>query len=134
MINPLGYTLEHFDAVGRYRDDEKGKPIDASGTYQTRTGEAVTFTGARSLASFLAGSEETHSAFVQQLFHYLIKQPVHAFGAQKLAELRKSFVTHNFNIRKLMVEIIASSALTPRSAGAKVHLAVIPDDPWADAR
>ena len=31
MINPLGFTLEHFDAVGRYRDKEKGKPIDATG-------------------------------------------------------------------------------------------------------
>ena len=23
MINPLGFTLEHFDAIGRYRDKEK---------------------------------------------------------------------------------------------------------------
>ena len=36
MINSLGYTLENFDAVGRFRKDEKGKPIDATGTYQTR--------------------------------------------------------------------------------------------------
>jgi hypothetical protein len=134
MINPLGYTLEHFDAVGRYRDDEKGKPIDATGTYQTRSGEAVTLQGAKGLASFLAGSEETHSAFVQQLFHYLVKQPVRAFGAQELAELRQFFVAHDFNIRKLMVEIMASSALTPRNARAKVHLVVIPADPWADVR
>ena len=114
MINSLGYTLENFDAVGRFRKDEKGKPIDATGTYQTRSGETVTFTGARSLATYLAGSEETHSAFVQQLFHYLVKQPVRAFGSQELTELRSFFVHHDFNIRKLMVEIIASSALTPR--------------------
>jgi Protein of unknown function (DUF1552)/Protein of unknown function (DUF1588)/Protein of unknown function (DUF1592) len=73
MINSLGYTIEHFDAVGRFRKDEKGKPIDATGTYQTRSGDTVTFTGARSLATYLAGSDETHSAFVQQLFHYLGK-------------------------------------------------------------
>jgi hypothetical protein len=119
MINSLGYTLENFDAVGRFRKDEKGKPIDATGTYQTRTGESVTFTGARSLATYLAGSEETHSAFVQQLFHYLVKQPVHAFGSQELSELREFLVQHDFNMRKLMVEIIASSALTPRQADRK---------------
>ena len=28
MINPLGFTLEHFDAVGRYQAKEKDKPID----------------------------------------------------------------------------------------------------------
>ena len=39
MINPLGFTLEHFDALGRYRKEEKGKPIDATGSYETRSGE-----------------------------------------------------------------------------------------------
>ena len=91
MINPLGFTLEHFDAVGRFRKDEKGKPIDATGTYQTRTGETVTFAGARSLATFLAGSEETHAAFVEQLFHHLVKQPIRAFGSQELDGAARSF-------------------------------------------
>ncbi len=126
MINSLGYTLENFDAVGRFRKDEKGKPIDATGTYQTRTGETVTFTGARSLAAYLSGSEETHAAFVQQLFHYLVKQPVRAFGSQELDELRGFFEHHEFNIRKLMVETIASSALTPRQARQKTATAAIP--------
>ena len=51
----------------------------------------MSFTGARSLAAFLAGSEETHSAFVEQLFHYLVKQPIRAFGSQELTELRDFF-------------------------------------------
>ena len=38
MINPLGFALEHFDAIGRYRDEEKGKPIDATGSYESRSG------------------------------------------------------------------------------------------------
>jgi Protein of unknown function (DUF1592)/Protein of unknown function (DUF1588)/PA14 domain/Cytochrome C oxidase, cbb3-type, subunit III len=127
MINPLGYTLEHFDAVGRFRKDEKGKPIDATGSYQTRSGETVTFTGARNLAAYLARSEETHSAFVQQLFHYLVKQPIRAYGAHELSELREFFVHHDFNMRKLMVETIASSALTPRRTGAnRTQVAAIP--------
>ena len=29
MINPLGFSLEHYDAVGRYRAKEKDKPVDA---------------------------------------------------------------------------------------------------------
>ncbi|MBX6311539.1 MAG: DUF1592 domain-containing protein [Isosphaeraceae bacterium] len=114
LINPLGFTLEHFDAVGRYRDEEKGRPIDASGTYQTRQGEVVTFSGARDLAAFLAGSEETHDAFVEQLFHYLVKQPIRAFGPRTLEDLRESFARHDFNIRQLLEEIMAVSALTPR--------------------
>jgi cytochrome c553 len=114
MVNPLGFTLEHFDAVGRFRDKENGKSIDATGMYQTRKGEAVQFSGTRDLAKFLAGSEETHDALVEQLFHHLVKQPVRAYGPQEHAELRQFFVEHDCNVRKLMVEIMAATALTRR--------------------
>jgi cytochrome c553 len=114
MINSLGFTLENFDAIGRYRSEEKGRPIDASGTYETRGGESISLDGVQSLARFLAASEETHTAFVQQLFHNLIKQPIRAFGYQALPTLRKSFESNDYSIRKLIVEIMAASALTPR--------------------
>ena len=101
MINPLGFSLEHFDAVGRFRREEKGRPIDATGVYQTRHGKMVQFTGVRDLASFLAASEETHSAFVEQLFHYLVKQPIRAFGPDELPSSKESFAKHDFNLRRL---------------------------------
>ena len=75
---------------------------------------ASTFDGVAALAAFLAASEETHAAFVQQLFHYLVKQPIRAFGRQELTDFRGSFAANDYNIRKLMVEIMASSALAPR--------------------
>jgi len=31
MIDPIGFGLENFDWMGRWRDTEKGKPVDASG-------------------------------------------------------------------------------------------------------
>lgn len=113
MINALGFTLEHFDAVGRYRKDEKGRPIDVTGSYETRAGEMVKFDGVRDLATFLAGSEETHTAIIQQMFHHLVKQPVRAYGPQTLPDLRRFFAANDFNLHKLMVEIMATSALTP---------------------
>jgi hypothetical protein len=119
VINPLGFTLENFDAVGRYRDREKGRPIDASGAYLTRAGELVKFHGVRDLASFLTHSEDAQEAFVQHLFHYLVKQPVNAFGPQTLADLRRFFAGNEYNIRKLMVEMMAASALTPREVAKK---------------
>jgi hypothetical protein len=111
MVNPLGFTLEHFDAVGRFRQKEEGKPIDATGIYRTRKGETVQFAGVRDLAKFLAVSDETHTAFVQQLFHHLVKQPIRAFGSQELPNLRQSFERNDFHIRKLAVQIIADAAL-----------------------
>ncbi len=114
MINPLGFAFEHFDAVGRYRDEEKGRPIDATGTYLTRTGDVIKFSDVRELAEFLSTSEETHEAFIEQLFHYLVKQPVLAYGPETLPELQRRFAQQEFNIRKLMVEIMVATALHGR--------------------
>ena len=56
----------------------------------------VKFNGIRELAAFLTRSEETHTAFVQQLFHYLVKQPIRAFGPQALPDLRRFFAATRF--------------------------------------
>jgi mono/diheme cytochrome c family protein len=111
LINPLGFTMERFDAIGRLRVSEQGKPIDATGSYRSRTGKLVTFMGARDLGRFVADSPEAHAAFVEKLFQYLVKQPVRAYGPQTLPDLQRYFETHDYNIRKLMVEIMAQSAL-----------------------
>jgi cytochrome c553 len=114
VINPLGFTLENFDAVGRFRDKERDKAIDATGLYQTRTGKTVTFAGARDLARFLADSEDVQDAFVEQLFHDLVQQSIRAYGPKQLAELRRAFVANKFSVQKVAVEIVASSALVSR--------------------
>jgi cytochrome c553 len=114
IINPLGFTLEHFDAVGRFRDSDHAKPIDATGMYQTRAGKTVSVTGARKLGEFLAGSEEVQQAFAEQLFHHLVQQSVKAYGTQTPGELRQSFAASGFHIRKLAVETMARSAQTAR--------------------
>lgn len=115
MINPLGFTLEHFDAVGRFRKAEQGKPIDSTGTYLTRTGQRQSFENIQDLARFLAQSEETHGAFVDQLFHNLIKQPIRAHGLQSPDDLRASFARSNFNIRQLMIDIAVHAAVHGQS-------------------
>ena len=112
LINPLGFPFEHFDATGRFRREELGHPILANGHYVTRQGETVGFDGVRQLASFLAESSETHSAFVGQLFHGMIKQPIRAYGAGTNEALRVEFVRENFSLRRLIREMIATSALT----------------------
>ena len=71
----------------------------------------VKFRNVRELARYLADCEETHEAFVEQLFHYLVKQPIRAHGAETLSNLEKSFSDHNFSIRQLMIESMVASAL-----------------------
>ena len=74
-------------------------------------------------ADFLANSRESHAAFVEQLFHAFVKQPIRAYGASTKDRLVESFVQCNFSIRHLMVEIVATSALAtePDATQAAVH-------------
>jgi len=111
MINPLGFTLEKFDAIGRLRTNENGKPLDTTGGYQPVNGKPVRFNGVRDLATYLAGSEEAHGAFVEKLFQYLVKQPIRAFGPKAAPDLEHSFAANGFSIRKQVVESVTTAAL-----------------------
>jgi cytochrome c553 len=117
MINPLGFALEEFDPIGRYRTAESRgdvqKPIDASGSYLPREGPQATFRGARELATTIATSRDAQEAFVQQLFHALVKQPMRAWGPDTLETLRKQFTANNCDIRRLLVDIMTVAALPP---------------------
>ncbi|HLX63706.1 MAG TPA: DUF1592 domain-containing protein [Planctomycetota bacterium] len=105
LINPLGFALENFDATGRFREEEKGKPIDVSGQFETQAGEMAAFNGAKQLAALLARDEQVQGAFTQQLFQHMLKQPVRAYGLTMPKELQQSFVKSGYNVRKLIVEI-----------------------------
>lgn len=110
MINPLGFTLENFDAIGRYRELEKNHPVDATGSYLTQAGAIEKFQGVKDIANFIATSDESHTAFVKQLFHHTVKQSIFAYGPTELATLEQDFKKSNFNIRQLLSEIVATSA------------------------
>ncbi len=111
VINPLGFSLEQYDAVGRFRTRENGRPIDAVSEYITHDGEPIRFEGARDVAQFAAGSELAQNAFIEQLFNQVVKQPMLAYGADIMKRLHQSFVASDFNLQKLLVEMVTISAL-----------------------
>ena len=109
MINPLGFSLEEYDALGRLRATEnrdgRDIPINAEGNYQPRTGKEANFYGGRELGHFLALNRDATETFIQSLFHALVKQPLKAWGSDVLEQLTDRFVSKNYSIRKLIVEI-----------------------------
>jgi len=120
-INPLGFSLENFDAVGRFRTTDNAKPVDAQAEYLTAEGERVTLRGARDLATHAAGSADARRGFVRQLFQHTVKQAPAAYGPDTLANLDREFLASGCHIRNLLVEIAVVAALnglstTPPSA------------------
>jgi hypothetical protein len=69
-LDPVGFALEEFDAIGRHRTEEYGKPIDASGGLPdvgVADGEIV---GGVALAEVIAGSEQAAACFARQWFRF----------------------------------------------------------------
>jgi mono/diheme cytochrome c family protein len=110
-INPLGFSLEHFDGIGRWRTQEKDKPIDATGELPGDDGRSVRLSGARDVAEFAVNSRAAQRAFIRQLFHHTIKQDTSAFGPDALDRLEASFRDSNFHIRNLLATIAARAAM-----------------------
>lgn len=69
-LDPIGFGLENFDAIGRYREKENDLPIDATG--QWISGE--TFQGARDLKKFLMQRKD------QFVRHFTVKLLGYALG------------------------------------------------------
>ena len=112
VINPLGFSLEHYDAIGRWRDrDHKQRPIDAFSHYLTDEGEKIELHGARDVARYAADSDLAHRAFIRQLFHHVVKQPVEAFGVDTMTTLQNEFTASNHHIRNLIATIATISAV-----------------------
>jgi hypothetical protein len=111
VINPLGFSLEHYDAVGRFRQNDHDQPINSVSDYTTDAGDTVHLAGPRDIAEYAAGSEQAQNAFIEHLFNQTVKQPMLAYGAETMDRLRQSFVASQFNMRKLMVHIATVSAL-----------------------
>jgi hypothetical protein len=108
-INPLGFTLEKYDAIGKVRLIDNNKPVDSSGSYINSKGEAFKFSDANDLAEYIANSEESQAAFVEKLFQYYTKQPIRAYGKDALPKLVAQFRKDNCNIRNLIVNVMMTA-------------------------
>ncbi|MGJ8698278.1 MAG: DUF1592 domain-containing protein [Verrucomicrobiaceae bacterium] len=113
IINPIGFSLEYYDAVGRFRTSDNNKPIDATSDYETPESEKIRITGPRDLAKIAVESEDAHRAFLKHLFHHLIQQPTNAFGFSKMDQLHETFQNTNFHIRNIIVTITKSTLPQP---------------------
>ncbi|MFM7320395.1 MAG: DUF1588 domain-containing protein, partial [Armatimonadota bacterium] len=112
-INALGFALEHFDAIGRWRETDQAKPVDATGSFRAPDGRVVRFDGARALAEALVRADETAPAFAAKCFQHLVKQPLRAWGPAARADLANKFVAAQYDMRTLAAEAAVLAATPP---------------------
>ena len=103
IINPIGFSLENYDATGRFRTHEKNRPINTVSEYPTPEDSMVKITGPIDLARLAVESTGAHRAFLKHLFHHLIQQPINAYGLKTMNSLHKKFVSNDFHIRNIVI-------------------------------
>ncbi len=100
LTDPIGLTLEVFDAAGGYRTTENGALIDASGELNGRT-----YTGPPGLAEALRDEPRATSCFLERAFSYgTARMPTDGERAW-LAELQTDFAESGVKWRALMRSI-----------------------------
>lgn len=70
LFNPLGYAFENYDAIGKYRTTDHGKPVNAADSY-TLDGELKSFANGVELSHLLAEAKQTHDCYVRKMMTYL---------------------------------------------------------------
>jgi hypothetical protein len=65
-MDPIGFSLEHFDAVGAWRDEDRGLPIDASAELP----DGTTFYGMRELGAVLHDDPAMADCMAEMLASY----------------------------------------------------------------
>jgi hypothetical protein len=103
LMDPLGLTLENFDAIGKYRTTDQGQPIDVSGDL-----DGTTFNGPVELGQALAARPEVADCLVRNLYRYGTGHVEAASEQPVLDALQSGFRTGGYHVRDLMRDIVAS--------------------------
>jgi len=77
LFNALGYAFENYDAIGKYRTIDQGKPVNAADSYQL-DGQLKSFNNGIELSKLLAEAKETHACYVRNMMTYLHGREVDA--------------------------------------------------------
>jgi hypothetical protein len=112
-LDPLGFALENFDAIGRWRDKDAGNPIDATGSLPN--GEEID--GAAGLRQvLLAHKEQFLRAFVSKLMTYALGRGTTPADGTMIREIYRSAEHNNCRFSSIMSGIVRSDAFLKRRA------------------
>ncbi|MEY4583357.1 MAG: hypothetical protein RL701_8060 [Pseudomonadota bacterium] len=115
LIDDLGFALEHYDPLGRYRETENGKAIDATGKL-TNTDVDGSMDGAAAMAERMSSSKQVQSCYATQWFRYAIGRSERDADKCSLQRI-EAVVTGSSKVRDLMISIAKSDAFVRQRAG-----------------
>jgi hypothetical protein len=112
LLDPIGFGLENFDAIGRWRDrDERGEPIDASGEFPG----GVHFSGPRELKAMITGRLDDFARnLVGKLLAYALCRKLEGYDEIVIDGLMQDLSRDGYRMQTLVTAIVTSYPFTHR--------------------
>jgi hypothetical protein len=118
VFDPMGNAFEHYDAIGRYREQENGEPIDASGALVGTVSSDAPVADAVALSSLLATTPEVHSCALRQTYRFVVGRKETDADACAISRYRKLFDEKSLDVRELMLALVSDESALSRAAMA----------------
>lgn len=110
-IDPLGFALENFDIIGRWRDKyENGKPVDASGTLVRK----YDFTNAVDFKAALVKEQHRFArAFISHLLRFALSRELSPRDAITVDAILYRAADDEYRLQSLIREVVLSDSFRP---------------------
>jgi len=110
-IDPLGFSLENFDPIGRWRTEDEGTAIDASGKLVGGT----VFTGPKGLRTMLLGrSEEFVHATLERLLTYALGRELEPRDQPTVRDIMRKAEPGDYRFHDLILGVVTSTPFEMR--------------------
>ncbi|MBL8754441.1 MAG: DUF1592 domain-containing protein [Planctomycetes bacterium] len=115
-LDPLGFALENFDVVGRWRTELHGQPIDAQGELP----DGTKLDGPVALKdALLARGDDVRRAVVRALLVYALGRPTTIADEAEIRRLVAAVRAGDDRFSAALVAVATSPLFTRRSGGAR---------------
>ncbi len=116
-LDPLGFGLENFDAIGRWRTEIAGQPVDASG--EMVTGEK--FAGPVELKKILLAHKDEFARNVTgRMFGYALNRGLESYDVPIVRHAAKVLAASDYRVESLVMEIVKSYPFQNRRGSAPI--------------
>jgi hypothetical protein len=115
LLDPIGYTFEHYDPIGRWRDIDNGKPVDSKGEI-VGVDVAGPVNDAVELAGRLAMSRDVEECVVGQWLTFGYGRSETPQDVCTRASLERAFAASGGRIQDLLVALTQTDAFLYRPA------------------
>jgi hypothetical protein len=115
-MDPLGLSLENFDAIGQWRTTDAGKPIDASGVLL----DGTKVDGPRELRrALMAQKTQFIKAVTEKLLTYALGRGLEYYDAPTVRAIDRSAAADDYRWSSIVLGIVKSPPFQMRRAGAQ---------------